>query len=781
MVKKLIHKLRKGLLPLVCLLITCTITFMYNYEPLFFKYLNHKLFDVFLEKVHSTQTTGVPFIVDIDEASLKEFGQWPWPRYRMARLLEKIQNAGAKAISLDILFAEADRASLGVLKQDLKRDLKVDVQFTGLPDALLDNDRILANVLAKGPFVLGHYFYFHKSAQQLADPFLHPLNLPIINAPDTADSQDYLLAAQSVLPTIQVLSERAISSGFINAMADQDGILRSTPLLLTWRGQLYPSLALAALWIAFDQPAGALKMSSGGIESLRLGKLSIPVDQNGRLLLHFRGPGHTFPYISASDVLKDKLAPQSLAGKIVFVGTSATGLHDLRPTPLDPSFPGVEVHATIIDNILAGDYFFKPDWVPGLEIILIIFTAFITGLLIMRLKALWVLPVVLVISTLIWYGSVFALGRWRMFISPLFPILSLIMNFSLLTLFKFRISEKKKRFLKATFKSYLPPEVIDELYKNNVMPRLGGESRNITAFFSDISSFSSFSEKLTAEQLVEVLNEYLSAMTNILADHKGTLDKYEGDGIAAFFNAPLEFDDHALKACKTAVAMQKKQLELRAKWQGEKTSPQEPDRNIKKLPPEEWTPGNKWPDAIGQMTIRIGINTGEIVVGNMGSEFRMEYTMNGDAVNLASRLEQTGKQYGVGILASEYTLDSENSDENGKVRTAGDMMAIRFIDNIIVVGRSEPVKVYEVRAEKDNLTEDEKTLFKLFDEAMACYQEMKWDQAIAGFTQSLKFEHSPDGKTDPSSVYIERCRLYKDNPPVAPGEIWDGVHTLTKK
>ncbi|MDM8556528.1 adenylate/guanylate cyclase domain-containing protein [Desulfococcaceae bacterium HSG7] len=523
------------------------------------------------------------------------------------------------------------------------------------------------------------------------------------------------------------------------------------------------------------------RQSTAFVESLRLGKLSIPVDQNGRLLLHFRGPKHTFPYISASDVLKDKLEPQSLAGKILFVGTSAAGLHDLRPTPLDSWFPGVEAHATIVDNVLAGDYFFKPDWAPGLEIILIIFTAFITGLLITRLKALWVLPVTLVSGILIWYGSILALGRWRMFISPLFPILSLVMNFSLLTLFKFWISEKKKRFLKATFKSYLPPAVIDEMYKKNVMPRLGGESRNITAFFSDISSFSTFSEKLTAEQLVEVLNEYLSAMTNILADHKGTLDKYEGDGIAAFFNAPLEFEDHALMACKTAVVMQKKQIELRAKWQEEKTSPQEPDRNIKKLPPEEWTPGKKWPDAIGQMTIRIGVNTGEIVVGNMGSEFRMEYTMNGDAVNLASRLEQAGKQYGVGILVSEDTLNSKNPDENGKTRTVGDMMAIRFIDCIIVVGRSEPVKVYEVRAEKGQLTDDEKTLFKLFDEAMACYLEMKWDEAIAEFTLALKLERSPAGKINPSSVYIERCRLYKDKPPVAPGEIWDGVHTLTKK
>jgi len=317
MFKNLIQKLRLSLLPLVCLIITCTIALMYIYEPLFLKYLNRKLFDVFLEKVHSTQTTGVPFIVDVDEASLNEFGQWPWPRYRVAQLLVKIQNAGAKVVALDMLFAEADRTSLGVLKQNLKNDLKVNVQFTDLPDALLDNDRILANIIAKGPFVLGNYFYFHKSAQQSANPFLHSLNLAIIKTTDVADSTGSLIEAQSVLPTIRVLAEKAISSGFINTMSDKDGILRSTPLLLTRQGQIYPSLALAALWIAFDQPAGALKMSSAGVESLRLGKLSIPLDQNGRLLLHFRGPRRTFPYISATDVLKDKLKPLSLAGKIV--------------------------------------------------------------------------------------------------------------------------------------------------------------------------------------------------------------------------------------------------------------------------------------------------------------------------------------------------------------------------------------------------------------------------------------------------------------------------------
>jgi adenylate cyclase len=734
MSKTLIQKLQASLLlPLVCFIITCTIAFMYIYEPLFLKYLDRKLYDVFLGKVHSKQTTGVPCIVDIDEASLNEFGQWPWPRYRVAQLLVKIQNAGAKAIAPDILFAEADRTSLGVLKQSLKRDLKVDVQFTGLPDALLDNDRILANIIAKGPFVLGSYFYFYKSAQQSAAPFLHPLKLAIVKTPGAADSQDFLINAQSVLPTIQVLSEKARISGFINTAADEDGILRSTPLLLTWRGMIYPSLALAALWVAFDEPAGALKISKGGVESLRLGKLSIPLDQNGRLLLHFRGPRFTFPYISASDVLNDKLEPLSLAGKIVFVGTSATGLHDLRPTPLDPMFPGVEAHATIVDNILAGDYFIKPDWVPGLEIILIIFTAFITGVLITRLKAVWVLPVALFTSTLIWYGSVWTLGRWRIFISPLFPILSLVINFSLLTLIKFWISEKKKRFFKDAFSMYVSKSVVEQIANSPESLSLNGEEKNISIMFSDVRGFSTLSEKLTPTQVSDLLQDFLTPMTGIITRHDGTVDKFIGDAIMAFWNAPVDVPAHESQALRSGLAMHAALKELNLEFK----------------------------EKYGfEVDIGVGIHSGMVRVGNMGSKDLFDYTILGDNVNLTSRLEGLTRFYGVPMVVSDTMISHCPAD-----------YLVQELDMVTVKGKKKPVTIYSLTSANNDTFQKQ---LGLYIRALKLYRTRQFGKALALF---MELRHGNMENTL-YALYCDRCDSFIQVPPP---DDWNGVFIHTSK
>jgi len=337
---------------------------------------------------------------------------------------------------------------------------------------------------------------------------------------------------------------------------------------------------------------------------------------------------------------------------------------------------------------------------------------------------------------------------------------------------------RDKKFLQSTFGTYLSPEIIDEMFKNKTNPQLGGESRFITAYFTDIQGFSTFSEKLTASQLVELLNEYLTAMTDTLLAEKGTLDKYEGDAIIAFIGAPLNLPDNPLRACRVAVGMQNKLLALREKWASEVQSPDEPNRNSKNLGPDEWEPGSKWPKIVHQMKMRIGINTGDIVVGNMGSKTRMNYTMMGDSVNLAARLEAGAKQYGVYTLVSEYTMNYEFADENGQWHKVKDFFDYRYIDKIIVVGKSEPVVVYEVVAEKGQATTQEMQLFKIYNQGMKCYLNRQFDEAINLFTKSLAIERVPDGKTTPSEVYINRCKHFKENPPA---ENWDGTWTLTSK
>ena len=283
---------------------------------------------------------------------------------------------------------------------------------------------------------------------------------------------------------------------------------------------------------------------------------------------------------------------------------------------------------------------------------------------------------------------------------------------------------------------------------------------------------------MTAVQLVELLNEYLSAMTDILLENKGTLDKYEGDAIIAFFGAPMRLPDNPVRACRVAINMQNKLLELRKKWESEKQAVGEENRNSKNLPPEEWRPGDKWPSIVHEMKMRIGVNTGEIVVGNMGSKTRMNYTMMGDSVNLAARLEAGAKQYGVYTLVSEFTMNYEFEDESGRKRKVKEFFDYRYIDKIVVVGKSEPVVVYEVVAEKGKMSEKELELFRTYNHAVKLYLSQEWNEAIRYFKEALKIERVPDGKTTPSKVYIERCEHFKSNPP---GQNWDGTWVLTSK
>ena len=527
--------------------------------------------------------------------------------------------------------------------------------------------------------------------------------------------------------------------------------------------------------------ADGLLSTFDGLESVRVGRHVIPVDEKGQIYTKYRGPRESFTYISASKILSDRLKPGELQGKIVFLGTSAAGLKDLRATPFDPVLPGVEVHATVVDNILAEDFIHRPAWAPGLEFLVLLFAGVLATVLLTWARAAWSLIPLGACALGFWEGAVYVMSSKGFFLSPLYPFLGLGLNFGVLTLIKYWREEGHKKFLQSTFASYLSPELIDEMFENKANPELGGEARVITAFFSDVQSFSTFSEKLTATQLVELLNEYLTVMTDILIKDRGTLDKYEGDAIVAFVGAPMDVPDHAFRACRMAVDMQNNILELRKKWASEKQTADEPERNVKGYPPEEWAPGDKWPKVVHDMLVRIGLNSGEIVVGNMGSTMRMNYTMMGDAVNLAARLESGAKQYGVYNLISEYVLEQPAWDEQGVETTVAEMVEVRFIDNIAVVGKSEPVKVYELVALKGGLTDQETELFRLFDEGMQCYLAAQWDEAIKIFKKSEEIERVPEGKTTPSRAYVQRCYQFKTDPPVKSGQEWDGVYRMTKK
>lgn len=471
---------------------------------------------------------------------------------------------------------------------------------------------------------------------------------------------------------------------------------------------------------------------------------------------------------------------QRYYNKFIFTGATARGLGDQQQTPYG-TMSGISTIISAFNTIITQNLLTMSSDIPNFDLLILlglsILCSFVYGLTSVRVSSL--IFVVLFLGTFVTSFTLFNHSNLFLNTTPL--LFSNIIVFVTIVIFKVLTEQKDKKFLRSTFSSYLAPEIIDEMYKSKTMPTLGGEARSITAFFTDIQAFSTFSEKLTAEQLVELINEYLSSMTNILIADRGTLDKYEGDAIIAFFGAPMDVPDHPLRACRVALAMQNSLVDLCKKWRSQTQRPDESDRNTQGLPSEEWVPGDKWPKIVHEMKTRIGINTGEIIVGNMGSATRMNYTMMGDPVNLAARLEAAGKQYGVYILVSEYTLGQEVAVEGGDNKKIIDMVEARFIDKITVAGRSEPVKVYELCAMKGDLSEQEKTLFDVFEKGIGHYLKMEWDKAISSFKESLKLERIPDGKTTPSQVYIHRCESFKKNPPVDPAQTWDGIYRLTKK
>ena len=765
----------------LCLSIIVLVLFIK--QPKFIDFFNSKIYDLILRQTHSQDTSGIPIIVDIDEKSLKEYGQWPWPRYRVALLIAKIRQAGALSVGMDILFAEPDRTSPLVLKSQLKKDLKVDIDFVGMPEALMDNDQVLSGVLSQGPYVLGYYFNFNEIKGD-EECILHPVNTSIIYPSHLEGNKDkpVIFDAPSVTCPIKILSEKAVASGFFNIQPDIDGILRSAPLVMSHKGKYYPSLPLAALMQATGLDSIIIKAAQQGAESIKFGKTIIPLSKGGQMLINFRGGQKTFKYISAGDILSDRVPADIFDGKITLIGTSAAGLLDIRSTPLAEYFPGVEVHATIIDNILKQDFLSRPpDYMIAVEAFVIILAGLLTTLLLAWSRAVWSFVPVLFTAIGLWYGTVYYFTHKGIFISPLFAYITIVGNFVFLTLVKYWREEGHKNFLHSTFESYLSPELINEMLVNKSDPKLGGETKQITAYFTDIQGFSTFSEKLTAQELVELLNEYLSAMTDILLEEKGTLDKYEGDAIIAFFGAPMDLPDHALRACHVAVSMQNQLIELCEKWRNEVQDENLPDRNSKKIPADEWHPGKKWPEIVHNMKMRIGINSGDIVVGNMGSSMRMNYTMMGDSVNLAARLEEGAKQFGIYTCVSDFTMQLPIKNKEGNTVKIIDLLEARLIDNIIVVGKSDPVKIYELCAIKGGLTSQEKNLFSYYDQGMEKYKNMEWDEAISFFEKALKVERVPDGKTTPSEVFINRCKSFKENPPVKTGEQWDGVYRMTKK
>lgn len=744
----------KKWLVLTPLKITLSIIFialvLFLADVAFLRFMELKALDLRMVSRGSLPSGGETVIVTIDEKSLSELGRWPWPRTVLARLVERLHAHGAKVVGFDIVFSEPeDNASLKTIAALSKEIEKIGVRDAKLKGLLakkrsaVNSDKALAGSFARSKNVtLGYFFHLsdrevgHLTPEQIkaGGELIAGARYQMVRTSKKADDH-LLIHAYSVAANIPLLTEAAENSGFFNAFPDSDGVIRWVPLAIKFQDDYYSPLSLSMLLKYLDWPMLSLKLADFGVESVMLDNLVIPTDETGRLLVNFLGPSGTFPHYSVSDVLHGRLPAHLFKDKMVLVGATATGIYDMRATPFSSVYPGVEIHATIIDNILHQNFLIHAGWTKFIDFCIIIILGLVVGMAIPKARAARGVLLILVLLAVFVGANTFIFIRFNVWLNLIYPVLTMMTVYLAITVYRYVTEEREKKKIRGAFQYYLTASVINEMLKDPSKLKLGGDKKDLTVLFSDIRGFTTISEKMTPEDLVHLLNEYLTAMTDIVFKYDGLLDKYMGDAIMAVYGAPLDQPDHRLRACRTALDMIDALEKLQQKWT------------------EEGRP---------VLHIGVGINSGDMVVGNMGSQMRFDYTVMGDSVNLGSRLESINKEYGTSIIISEYTYEGVK-----------DILACRELDSVRVKGKNLPVKIYEPLCERKNAAPLEAFL-RCYHEALEQYKQARWDEAAALFEKVLEIR--PDDP--PSLLYIQRCRDLKECPPP---ESWDCVFTMTKK
>lgn len=678
-------------------------------------------------------------IADIDEKSLKALGRWPWNRDVMARFIDTMFNHyHVRVVGFDVVFAEPEKnTGLDLLKELAHGPLKNDGSFLAeyqKRSNSLDNDALFAQSLAGKNVVLGMVF----SAGRGDDFNTAPAPLATLTAAGAEALAD-LPHPKSYTANLDGLSKNAASSGFFdNPQLDADGVFRRVPLFQLYQKKLYPSLALATVHMALGAPQLHLNQGKSGaynaFEGITMGDITVPTDAHSSVLVPWRGRhGDSFNYYSISDILDKKIPMATLENRIVLVGTTAPGLLDLRSTPLEKSYPGVEVHANIISGILDDMVRQEPAWGVGMEIILLLGVTLITLLITTRLAPLWQ-----VLVTLFLAGSIVGINflAWNNgLVMPIIsPLLLLVILFTYTMAYGFFVETQGKRAITRLFGQYVPPDLVDEMATHPETISLEGESREMTVLFSDVRDFTSISEGLSATELSALMNVYLTAMTRIIQKHRGTIDKYIGDAIMAFWGAPLRDANHTRLALLTAMDMKTELITL--------------EQEFRK---------RGWP----VLKIGIGLNAGPMNVGNMGSEFRMAYTVMGDSVNLGARLEGLSKNYGVTIVVSESVCASVND------------FSYRPLDSVRVKGKQEPVRIFEPIGRTAELDGKTRAALDKWQLTLSAYRSQQWDEAESLLRSLINTDDCPLYR-----LYIERIAQFRVTPPPAD---WDGVYTYTTK
>ena len=675
-------------------------------------------------------------IVAVDDASVEQFGRWPWSRGLMAQLLDRLDTANPSVIGLDIVESESgtDR-DLGLLRQRLTGidDRTWKTVQRALDQGAADDERLAEALRSSRGVILGYFFDIQRQADR--PPVRLATTYSLVQDSRNGGGEQHVPQARTVQENLPALTAAARGVGYFNFFPDTDGSYRRAPLAIRFYDQIALPLGLAMLRVYRPQVPLAIRFGPDGVESIRFGEQLIPVAQDGQMFINFRGPGKTFRHVSAAEVLTGRVPPEVFRGKIILLGVTATALADVRVIPFGGNFPGVEIHANVLDNILRGDFVFQPGGSGAFEPVLVFVLAALLGFLLHYARG--ITGALVSVAVL---GAYVVLSQWAFvtygwLLNIAYPLLAIGLTYGAITVQQYVVEEREKREIRRAFGLYVSPALARLASERPETLALGGETRNLTVLFCDIRDFTSIAERLSAETLVELLNHFLGEMTEVIFRHDGMLDKYVGDAIMAVWGAPLPQADHAGRACRAALTMVTHLHSLQGTWEQ-----------------------RGWPE----LRIGIGINSGPMVVGNMGSVQRLSYTVIGDNVNLGSRLEGLNKLYGTEIIASE-----------GTVRAADDTLVTRELDMVRVKGRSLPVRIFEILGPAEERAHWA-ALVERFAAGLGAYRQRQWEEAITAFRAVLEVRAGDR----PAELYIERCR---EMLATVPGTDWDGVTAIDVK
>jgi adenylate cyclase len=731
---------RFGYARLACLALLIAFAGLRVFDPAPIQELRVRTFDTFQVLDPRIKTQRPVTIVDIDERSLADprLGQWPWPRTRIADIVASLTRLGAVVIAFDAVFSEPDR-----LNPDIAADTfrNLDEATREKLRALPSNDQIFADAIRNSRVVLG----------ESGGPDVHAdldKNLPVTGfAMLGEEPQRFMFKFPGLLRNVRVIEEAAAGRGLFTVVPERDGIVRRVPMLMQAQGITMPSLSFEMLRVASGSGTILIKADEAGIQHIGVKGFQIPTDRNGQLWVHY---AHRDPsiYVSALDVLDGRVPPDKIEGKLVLIGTSAVGLNDIKTTPVSPVMPGVEIHAQVLESALTGGVVSQPSY----GIVIEFFGAILLGLLVIafapnlgpaKLVGVGALFASLLIGTS-WYFYI----HDRLLVDFTYPLLSTTAIYLTLIFSSFVREQAQRRQIRSAFGQYLSPALVEQLAQSPEKLVLGGEEREMTIMFSDVRGFTAISEsyKHDPQGLTKLMNRFLTPLTNAILARKGTIDKYMGDAIMAFWNAPIDDREHQLNACEAAVDMLErieglnKERELEAENGGHVYIP---------------------------LNVGVGLNTGTCVVGNMGSDLRFDYSVLGDSVNLASRLEGQTKEYGFPIIAGSKTA-----------LAAKDKFAILELDFIMVKGKKEPEVIYAIagRAETAQSARFQR-LRNLTIEMLACYRSRDWDGALAAIERGRRTDeaHALELLYD---LYEARILNYQNNPPP---DDWNGAFALLTK